>query len=129
MSLEKTTIVACATGKVRAGISIIRLSGGSAAEIAEKICHRPCPTPRLVTNRNFYTQAGELLDKGLVVFFVAPHSFTGEDLVELHCHGSPYIVDAIIQEAITLGAHMAKPARGPLSMVRLTWFKQRPYVI
>ena len=104
-----TTIVACATGSVRAGISIVRLSGSQASAIAEKVTHKPCAKPNMATYRAMYANDGALLDKGVVVFFRGPASFTGEDLVELQTHGSPFIVDQVIKACLDHGAVYAQP--------------------
>ena len=102
------TIVACATGKVQAGVSIIRISGPSAASLLEAITCKACPQPRRVANRYFY-QGSSILDYGLAVYFPAPNSYTGEDVVELHTHGSPFLVDSVIKQVIMHGGQLAKP--------------------
>ncbi len=109
VSGRKSTIIACATGKVRAGISIIRVSGPEAFRVTEALTRRPKSPARSVVNRDFWGTDNKLIDKGLVVFFQAPASFTGEDLVEFHTHGSPFIVEALIKQAVDLGCEMAKP--------------------
>ena len=109
VSGRRTTIVACATGKVRAGVSIIRVSGPDAFRITEALTQKPSSPPRRVVNRDFLGANKQLIDKGLVVFFQGPASFTGEDLVEYHTHGSPFIVEELIKQAIDLGCELAKP--------------------
>ena len=102
------TIVAPATPQGRGGISIIRLSGEGASSVGLGLCGilpgswslKPC---------SILDFSGEVLDYGLVVFFAGPKSYTGEDVVEIHCHGNPLIVDSIISSAISFGARMAEP--------------------
>jgi len=106
MDLE--TIVAPATAPGRSGVAVIRISGPLALEIGRNLCGeisepmflRPCS----VKNANKKT-----IDRGLVVFFKGPVSYTGEDVIEIHCHGNPVIVDLVIKEALLLGARVAEP--------------------
>ena len=91
------TIVARATPPGRGGIGVVRISGGKARSIAEQIAG-VVPQPRLATYVDFRApQAGEVIDTGLVLFFPAPHSFTGEDVLELQCHGSPVVVEMLLE--------------------------------
>ena len=102
------TIVAPATPAGRGGVSIVRLSGKSAARVGGRLCgelpeawsFKPC---------SVCDRTGSFIDSGLVVFFAAPRSYTGEDVVEIHCHGNPLIVDSVISAAISLGARVAEP--------------------
>lgn len=104
-----TTIIATATASGRAGVGVIRLSGPQALSIALTIANKKSLTPRMAT-MSAYTQAdGSLIDEGLSLYFPAPHSFTGEDVVELQTHGSPLVLDTLIQRALDLGAELAKP--------------------
>ena len=102
------TIVAQATPAGRGGVGIIRISGLQAKNIATKIAGE-LPQPRFCTNRSFKDQQGNVIDTGLVIYFKAPHSFTGEDVVELQGHGGPIVLDMLLQEVIHLGARLAKP--------------------
>lgn len=104
------TIVALATPPGRAGISVIRLSGKQSLFVL----HQMTPylkkiEPQQLVLTKVYNHDQDLLDHVLVVFFKAPHSLTGEDIVEFQCHGSPIIVDNIIQETVFLGARLARP--------------------
>jgi len=84
------TIVALASGLPPSGVAVIRVSGPAAPQIAEAITGRPLPPARLAALRRFCDPAsGELLDVGLLLWFAAPHSFTGDDVVEFQVHGSP----------------------------------------
>lgn len=86
---EDNTIFALSsglTGGQATAVAVVRVSGPRARWVLEQFTHRPCP-PRVASLRDLRYQ-GRLLDKALVLFFPAPHSFTGEDVVEFHCHGS-----------------------------------------
>lgn len=107
--MESTTIVALASGHGVAGVAIIRLSGSHAKDIALKITKRQDLSVRYAHFCHFYYQHGAQLDSGVVLFFKGPHSFTGEDVVELQCHGGALIIKALIDTALTHGATMAKP--------------------
>ena len=102
------TIVAPATAQGRSGIGVVRVSGPMCAAIAKAIAG-VLPPERLITYRPFYDSSQNLIDKGLVVYFKAPHSFTGEDVLEFHLHGSPVLLDLIIQSILQLGARLARP--------------------
>ncbi|MEC8383528.1 MAG: tRNA uridine-5-carboxymethylaminomethyl(34) synthesis GTPase MnmE, partial [Pseudomonadota bacterium] len=107
--MESTTIVALASGHGVAGVAIIRLSGSHAKDIALKITKRQDLSVRYAHFCHFYYQHGAQLDSGVVLFFKGPHSFTGEDVVELQCHGGALIIKALIDTALAQGATMAKP--------------------
>lgn len=102
------TIVAPATAQGRSGIGVVRVSGPLCAAIAKAIAG-VLPPERLATYRPFYDSKQNLIDKGLVVYFKAPHSFTGEDVLEFHLHGSPVLLDLMIQSILQLGARLARP--------------------
>lgn len=91
------TIVALSSGRLPAGIAIVRISGPDVRFAIETISG-PVPDARKATYRTLKRQDGTLLDRGLVLFFAAPHSFTGEDVVELHVHGSRAVVAALLEE-------------------------------
>lgn len=103
-----TTIAAPATASGRAGIAVVRLSGPKAQSIAAKITKANLP-PRSLELVPFYDSNNEEIDRGLAVFFKGPKSYTGEDVVEIHCHGSPIIVDQIMAASISFGAELAEP--------------------
>ena len=102
------TIVAPATPPGRGGISIVRISGPSSAVVGKDLCGK-LPSPGLLKPCSISNEKSCFVDSGLVVFFKAPHSYTGEDVVEIHCHGNPLIVDSIIEAAISFGARVAEP--------------------
>jgi tRNA modification GTPase len=95
------TIVAAATPPGRGGIAIVRLSGPAVPAIAETLLGAT-PSPRRATRASFGN-----LDDGIALFFPAPHSYTGEHLLELQGHGGPVIVEALIARAVSLGARRA----------------------
>ncbi len=103
------TIVAIATPPGRGGIGIIRVSGPKACFIAQKLTHHTTLKPRFAQYCSFYSETNELLDEGLLLYFKAPHSFTGEDVVELQVHGSPIVLDRLIKESVQSGARLAHP--------------------
>jgi tRNA modification GTPase len=107
-SRQVETIVAVATAPGRAGIGIVRLSGPLARPIAEKISHRHKLVPRQAYFSSFYAN-DELIDQGLLIYFKAPKSMTGEDVVELQGHGAPIVLDQLLKQSVALGARLAKP--------------------
>ena len=108
MADTRETIAAIATPPGRGGIGIVRVSGPKAPDIATDIAGA-VPEPGRIALREFRDAEGALLDTGLLLFFVAPRSFTGEDVVEFHGHGGPVVLDLILQRALALGARLARP--------------------
>ena len=102
------TIAAIATAAGRGGVGIIRLSGGGLDKTARLLCGR-APSPRLATCADFRAADGSLLDSGLILYFPAPHSFTGEDVLELQGHGGPVVLDMLLQRCLQLGCRLARP--------------------
>ena len=114
------TIVALATPPGRGGIGVIRLSGPGSLRILRKLiaCDDFNPEPNALTLRSLIDPAtNETLDRALVCYFKAPHSFTGEDVAEFHCHGSPILLRTIIDVTLTLDARMATPGEFSLRAV------------
>jgi tRNA modification GTPase len=101
------TIVASATAPGPAAVAIVRLAGPRAAEIARRITHSEF-RPRHAALRTFHDQHGVRIDQGLVLYFPAPHSYTGEDIVELHGHGGAVVTDWLLESAIAFGARAAQ---------------------
>ena len=104
------TIVALATPLGRSGIGVIRLSGPDALSTARRLSSNGNLAPR----RARLTQlsdpdSSEPIDQAVVTYFKAPHSFTGEDIVEISCHGSPIILRQVIDVGLRLGARLAEP--------------------
>jgi tRNA modification GTPase len=102
------TIAALATGAGASAIAVVRLSGPDARAIAERVIGR-IPAPRAAELCVLRDAAGREIDRGLVLFFPAPHSYTGEDLVELQCHGSPVVVSWLLETLHQHGARAALP--------------------
>lgn len=105
------TIVALATPLGRSGIAVIRLSGDVALEITAQLVGDKSfnPQPRFATLKKIYeVESRELLDEVIVTYFQAPHSFTGEDVVEISCHGSPILIRQIIDGCLKLNARPAE---------------------
>ncbi len=102
------TIAAIATPPGRGGVGIIRLSGPLVKRIAAGMLGK-VPSPRLATLACFRDEEKQTLDKGVVLFFPAPNSFTGEDVLELQGHGGPVVMDALLARCLQLGATLAEP--------------------
>lgn len=102
------TIVAPATPAGCGGVAIIRLSGPFVKNIITTWCQREL-RPRQATKLSFNDENGNVIDEGLAIYFPQPHSFTGEDILELHTHGSPIVVDLLLQVMVRLGARLARP--------------------
>ena len=107
--MSSDTIAAIATPPERGGVGVIRLSGPQAYSIALQFNGKKSLTPRIAKYGSFVDRHGNVLDNGLAIYFKAPHSFTGEDVVELQGHGAPIVLDSLLKECITLGARLAKP--------------------
>lgn len=102
------TIAAIATAPGRGGIGIVRLSGSLAFSIATAITGKSL-TPKHAQFCAFKSSDQHTIDEGLALFFKAPHSFTGEDCLELQGHGGPVVLDLLLQETLKLGARLAQP--------------------
>jgi tRNA modification GTPase len=116
-AMESDTIAAAATPPGRGGIAIVRVSGPAVREIAIALLGS-LPAPRHATFARWNDATGDALDTGLALYFPAPHSFTGEDVLELHGHGGKVIVDALLEQLVQLGARRAQPGE----------FSQRAYL-
>jgi tRNA modification GTPase len=108
MNSSTDTIAACATAPGRAGVAIVRVSGKLVRPIAEKILGT-IPAPRYAELKVFYDDRNLPLDQGLALFFPAPHSLTGEDVLELHSHANAVLVDLLLKLITRYGARMAAP--------------------
>lgn len=108
MLTTSDTIAAPVTPPGRGGVGIIRISGPLALAIATKIIDFT-PKTRSAHFCKFLSTEQTTIDQGLAIYFQAPHSFTGEDVVELQCHGSSIIMDILLERILWLGARMAEP--------------------
>jgi tRNA modification GTPase len=102
------TIAAPATPPGRGGVGVVRVSGPLVKKIAEVILKKN-PKPREALFSSFKNLNGELLDEGLALFFPAPNSFTGEDVLELQGHGGPVVMNRLMTAILELGARVAEP--------------------
>ncbi|WP_457624259.1 tRNA uridine-5-carboxymethylaminomethyl(34) synthesis GTPase MnmE [Persephonella sp.] len=107
---EKDTIVANATPLIPSAVGIIRISGGEALNIGRKLF----TLPENIQERKAYfgkikDREGGVIDEGLFIYFKAPRSFTGEDVVEIYPHGSVPVIKKILEEAVYFGARLAQP--------------------
>ncbi len=108
--IESTdTIVAQATAPGRGGVGIVRISGPKASAVAEHILRKQ-PRPRYAEYLPFYDGNGDVLDQGIALLFNGPHSFTGEDVLELQGHGGPVVIDMLIRACLEVAeVRLAKP--------------------
>ncbi len=102
------TIAAIATPPGRGGVGILRVSGSAAGAIAAAVLGR-LPTPRRALFARFRSAAGEPIDEGIALYFKAPASFTGEDVLELQGHGGPVVMAMLLERVVELGARLAAP--------------------
>lgn len=102
------TIAAIATATGRGGVGIVRVSGTKARHVAESLLSINLQ-PRHAHYCDFKNCTGEILDQGIALFFPGPHSFTGEDVLELQGHGGPVILDLLLREITQLGIRLARP--------------------
>jgi tRNA modification GTPase len=104
------TIVAPATAPGRSAIGVIRLSGPESLSIAQQLVGSSFqPAPRRPFLQTIVNRNNEVLDRALLTCFIGPDSFTGEDVVEISCHGSPIVLRQILDRALELGARLAEP--------------------
>jgi tRNA modification GTPase len=104
---EGDTIVAAATPPGRGGVAVVRISGPLVPEISRQLLGS-LPAPRHATFGNWRDADGVIIDIGLALHFPAPHSFTGEHVLELQGHGGDVVVDALIERIVELGARRAR---------------------
>ncbi|MCL4780126.1 MAG: tRNA uridine-5-carboxymethylaminomethyl(34) synthesis GTPase MnmE [Gammaproteobacteria bacterium] len=108
MSESSLTIAGRATPPGRGGIAVIRVSGPAVRTIAGAVLGR-CPQPRHAELRGFLDAEGQAIDTGIALFFPAPDSYTGEDVLELQCHGGVVVTELLLERVLALGARMARP--------------------
>jgi len=102
------TIAAVATAPGRAGIGVVRVSGPAVRAVIAGMLDRVLP-PRVATLCDFRDANGDTLDRGLALYFPGPESYTGEDVLELHGHGGPAVLQLILRRCLNLGARPAQP--------------------
>ena len=108
LNSDNETIVALATPHGRGGVAVIRVSGSNIQHIAIQLLGR-VPKKRYAEYLSFLSEDGSVIDQGLALHFPAPHSFTGEDVLELQGHGGPVIVNCLLKRVMQLGARLARP--------------------
>lgn len=101
------TIAAIATAHGVGSISIVRLSGERALEFALKLSHKTKLSPRHATFTKLFNQNNEIIDEAIMIYFKAPYSFTGEDIVEFQTHGGFSVSEVLLEELVSLGARLA----------------------
>jgi tRNA modification GTPase len=106
---EGYTIVAAGTPTGESAIAMVRLTGPDCAQLCAEAFNHPSPTPRMATYGTYRAKNGDILDKCVFTYFKEPASFTGEDMLEISTHGSPFIVQKIIQDLIARGCQPAEP--------------------
>src|SRR5688572_506798 len=106
--MPSTTIAAIATAPGRGGVGLVRISGPRAEAVAQQVLGI-LPKPRYAHYGPFKNAQGEILDHGIALYFPRPHSFTGEDVLELQGHGGPVVLDMILQAVLNCGVEPAKP--------------------
>lgn len=114
---KSDNIAAIATAPGRGGIGVVRISGHNLADTAASIIGG-LPPARSATYTSFTDNQGEVIDQGIALFFPAPHSYTGEDVLELQGHGGPAVLQLLLQRCLELGARLALPGE----------FTQRAYL-
>ena len=102
------TIAAIASAPGAAGVGVVRVSGPNVPDIACALLHR-IPQPRHAHFAAFRDGASELIDRGLLLYFPAPASYTGEHVLELQGHGSAVLLDSVLRRVCELGARLARP--------------------
>ena len=106
--MAPATIAAIATPPGRGGIGVVRVSGSMACAIAHAILGT-LPQPREALLADFKAADGAVVDRGIALFFPGPHSYTGEDVLELQAHGAPMVLAQLLKRSIDLGARLAEP--------------------
>ena len=103
------TIFSLSSASGRAGVAVFRLSGPACAESVTKLTHRSVPKPRYAALRKLMSPSGDPIDEALTLWFPGPASFTGEDCVEIHTHGSPAVINGLSEALLSLGLRQAEP--------------------
>ena len=106
---ETVTIAAIATAPGRGGVGMIRLSGQNLLPLAQAITGGKTPKPRTALYSDFLAEDQSPIDNGLLLYFAAPASFTGEDVIELQGHGGPVVMQMLLSRCLQLGARLAEP--------------------
>ena len=116
--MNSDNIIAIATATGYSGIGIVRISGVDALKIALNLTYKTTFVHKEVSYCNFYDKQNNIIDSGLIIYFKSPNSFTGEEVVELQGHGSPIVLQMLINRGVELGCRLATPGE----------FSQRAYL-
>ena len=108
MTTESDIIAAISTAPGRGGIGVVRISGPRLEPLIAGILRKP-PAPRRATLADFLDAEGAVIDQGIALHFPAPHSYTGEEVLELHGHGGPVVLQLLLKRCLALGARPAQP--------------------
>jgi tRNA modification GTPase len=108
LSPSVDTIAAIATAQGRGGVGVVRISGAAVSCIALALLGE-LPAPRFAKYGNFLDESGQVIDQGIALYFVAPHSYTGENVLELQGHGGTAILQLLLKRCLELGARLAEP--------------------
>jgi len=103
------TIFALSSGHGKSGVAVIRISGNDLENFAKKITGRATLAPRHAYFTNLTDDSGEIIDQCVVIYFATPHSFTGEDIIEIHSHGAPAVINKIFEFLRARGMRIATP--------------------
>ena len=106
--MQADTIAAIATPAGRGGIGVVRIAGPRAADVSRALTGI-VPAARRATLAEFRDAGGAPIDRGLMLFFPAPHSYTGEPMLELHGHGGPMVQNLLLRRSLELGCRLAEP--------------------
>ncbi len=106
--MPSDTIAAIATPPGKGGIGILRVSGPGAGHIMQAMLGKKLK-PRFAARLPFLDANDSIIDNGIALYFPAPKSFTGEDILELHAHGGPLVMDMLLRRALALGVRLARP--------------------
>ena len=104
---ENDTIAAIATAPGRGGVGILRISGSQVPELTKQLFGN-IPPARYAKLQSFCDINDQIIDEGLTLYFEAPHSFTGEHVLELHCHGGPVVQDMLMERILSMGVRQAR---------------------
>ncbi len=103
------TIFALSSGHGKSGVAVIRIAGDSLRDMFSRLLGRDAFDARRTYFANLRDSAGDLIDTAILIYFAAPNSFTGSDIIEIHSHGAPAVIDAVFKHLKTFGARMATP--------------------
>ena len=103
------TIFALSSGHGKSGVAVIRISGEKLGDVFARFVNKTDIKPRHTYFTNLCDKGGDLIDQCLAIYFSAPHSFTGEDVIELHTHGAPAVINAVFEYLSSLNMRMATP--------------------